>query len=223
MKGHLVQDLRVAFRLLAHAPRFTVPAVLALALGIGATSSVFSVVRGVMLKPLPYRDPARIVSIWETNVSRNQMRGIVADANFVEWRERNRSFEYLGMAGPARLNLTLNGQPYEIAGQLASADVFNALGAQPALGRTFTTDEDLQGNDNVIIVSHEFWRTRLGGGEVIDTAINADGRARTVVGVMAPEFTIEGQRADFYIPYGWTDEAMRAAQGRDRGARWTRS
>ena len=214
MTGPLIQDARVAIRLLIHTPRFTLPAVFALALGIGATSAVFSVVRGVMLKPLPYRDPARIVSIWEANVSRNQMRGIVAAANFVEWRERNRSFEYLGMTGPARLNLMLNGQPYEIAGQMASADVFNALGAQPALGRTFTTDEDLQGNDNVIIVSHEFWRTRLGAGGVIDTAINADGRARTVIGVMAPEFTIEGQRADFYIPYGWTTEVMRAAQGR---------
>ena len=92
------------------------PAVLALALGIGATSAIFSVVRGVMLKPLPYRDPDRIVSIWETNVSRNRPAGIVAAANFVAWRERNRSFDYLGMVGPSRLNMLLNGQPDEVPG-----------------------------------------------------------------------------------------------------------
>jgi putative ABC transport system permease protein len=215
MTSHLIQDVRVALRLLAYTPRFTVPAVLALALGIGATSSVFSVVRGVMLKPLPYQNPERIVSVWETNVSRNQLRGIVAAANFVEWRERNRSFEYLGMVGPGRLTVQLNGQPYEIAGLLASADVFKALGTSPELGRTFTPEEDLRGTDDVIIVSDEFWRSRLGGaGNVLGTTINADGRLRTVVGVMPSGFTIEGRKADFYITYGWTAEALRAVQGR---------
>jgi putative ABC transport system permease protein len=215
MTGQLAQDLRFAVRAFLRAPRFTVPAVLALALGIGATSAIFSVVRGVMLKPLPYRDPDRVVSIWETNVSRNNFRGIVAAANFVEWRERNRSFVNLGMVGPARLNILLNGQPYEISGLQASADAFLALGVQPILGRTFSPDEDLRNNDAVIVLSHEFWRTRMGGrSDVLGSSINANGRTRTVVGVMPPDFTIEGQRADFYIPYGWTIEALRAAQGR---------
>jgi putative ABC transport system permease protein len=215
MNGHLIQDIRVAIRLLIRTPRFTIPAVFALALAIGATSSIFSVVRGVMLKPLPYRDPARIVSIWETNVSRNQLRGIVAAANFVEWRERHRSFEYLGMTGPARLNFLLGGQPYELVGTVASADVFNALGTSPVLGRTFTSEEDLEGKDDVIVISDEFWRSRLGGtANVLGTTLNASGRPRTVVGVMPPGFTIEARQADFYITYGWTDEAMRAAQGR---------
>jgi putative ABC transport system permease protein len=215
MTGSLIQDLRFATRAFASAPRFTVPAVLALALGIGATSAIFSVVRGVMLKPLPYRDPDRIVSIWETNVSRGQLRGIVASANFVEWRERNRSFESLGMVGPTRLNILLNGQPDELSGLTASADVFAALGVQPALGRAYTTNEDLRGNDAVILLSHEFWQSRLGGrSDVLGSTINADGRPRTVLGVMARGFTIEGQRADFYIPYGWTIEALRASPGR---------
>ena len=215
MTGSLIQDLRFAARAFVRAPRFTVPAVLALALGIGATSAIFSVVRGVMLKPLPYRDPGRIVSIWETSVSRGQTRGIVAAANFVEWRERNRSFEYLGMVGPTRMNILLDGQPFEVTGLLASADVFSALGVRPALGRAFTTNEDLQGNDAVILLSHEFWQSRLNGrSDVLGSAINADGQSRTIVGVMAPGFTIEGQRAAFYIPYGWTVERLRAAQGR---------
>src|SRR5262245_36667914 len=215
MIGSLVQDLRFAARAFVRAPRFTIPAVIALALGIGATSAIFSVVRGVMLKPLPYRDPDRIVSIWETNVSRGQMRGIVAAANFVEWRERNRSFEYLGMVGPARLNILLNGQPLELTGLLTSADVFSALGAQPLLGRAFTASEDLDGNDAVIVLSHELWQSRLGGrSDVVGSTISANGRTRTVVGVMAPGFTIEGQRAAFYITYGWTIEQLRGAQGR---------
>jgi putative ABC transport system permease protein len=215
MTGNVFQDLRYAVRSFLRAPRFSVPAVLALALGIGATSAIFSVVRGVMLKPLPYRDAERVVSIWETNVTRNTLRGIVAASNFIEWRERNRSFEYLGMVGPARLNILLNGQPFEIAGQQASADVFPALGAQPAQGRAFTPNEDLRDNDAVILLSHEFWQSRLGGrADVLGTTIYANGRARTVVGIMPPDFTIEGQRAEFYVPYGWTIEALRAAPGR---------
>src|SRR5919112_6574622 len=112
MQGNLVQDLRFGTRSFLRAPRFTVPAVLALALGIGATSAILSVVRGVLLDPLPYRDPDRIVSIWEGNAARNRSRNVIASANFVAWKERNRSFEYLGMTGPARLNILLDGQPY---------------------------------------------------------------------------------------------------------------
>lgn len=215
MTGNLVQDLRFAVRSFLRSPRFTVPAVLALALGIGATSAIFSVVRGVLLEPLPYDDPGRIVSIWEANASRNRMRNVIGPANFVAWKERNRSFEYLGMVGPARLNIILNGQPYEVVGQSASSEVFGALGVQPALGRTYTAAEDLQGNDDVLVVSHEFWQSRLGGQpDILGAALNANGRLREVIGVMPPRFTIEGQKADFYGPYGWTLEALRSAPGR---------
>jgi putative ABC transport system permease protein len=215
MNGSFVQDVRFAWRSFLRAPRFTVPALVALALGVGATSAIYSVVHGVMLKPLPYRDPDRIVSIWETNVSRNRLRGIVAPANFIQWRERNRSFEHLGMVGPARLNVVLNGQPYEISGMQASADVFGALGVQPALGRVYTPDEDILDRDAVIVLSHQLWQSRLGGrSDVLGSQMTTNGRLRTVIGVMPPDFTIEGQRAEFYVPYGWTVEALRAAPGR---------
>ena len=213
MSGTFLQDLRFAARAFIRAPRFTIPAVIALALGIGATSAIFSIVRGVMLKPLPYRDPDRIVSIFET--TRTQTRGVVASANFIAWRERNRSFEYLGMVGPTRLTMLLNGQPLEVSGLLASAEVFRALGVEAAQGRTFTASEDLQGTDAVIILSHEFWQSRLAGrGDVLGSTIDADGRTRIVVGIMRPGFSIEGQRADFYITYGWTAERLREAIGR---------
>ena len=212
---NLVQDLRFAVRSFLRSPRFTVPAVLALALGIGATSAVYSVVQGVMLKPLPYRDPERIVSIWENNLRRNRPRNVVGAANFVAWQERNRSFEHLGMVGPERLNIVINDRPEEIVGLSASAEVFAALGVQPVMGRAYTTAEDLEGSDGVIVLSHEFWQTRLGGrSDVLGLTLTADTRARSVIGVMPPDFTIEGQRADFLVPYGWTIERLRAAMGR---------
>jgi putative ABC transport system permease protein len=215
MQGNLLQDLRFAARSFLRTPRFTVPAVLALALGIGATSAIFSVVRGVMLKPLPYRDPDRIVAVWEHNLKRNRPRNVIGAANFVEWRARNRSFEALGMVGPARLNLILNGQPEEVSGVSASSDVFHALGVAPALGRAYTATEDEEGNDAVIVLSHEFWQTRLGGrSDVLGQTLTANGRSRIVVGVLPPGFTIEGQKADFAIPYGWTMERLRASPGR---------
>src|SRR5215210_2150585 len=215
MKTSLLQDLRFGARSFLRAPRFTLPAVLALALGIGATSAIVSVVRGVLLEPLPYRDPDRIVSIWEANAARNRTRNVIAPANFVAWKERNRSFEYLGMSGPARLNIILDGQPYEVSGGAVSSDVFNALGVRPLLGRTFSAQEDLRGSDEVIVISYEFWQSRLGGrSDVLTSTINANGRPRTVIGVMPPRFTIEGQQSDFYVTYGWTVEQLRASPGR---------
>src|SRR5918995_39697 len=114
MDDSLLQDFRVGARSFLRTPRFTVPAVLALALGIGATTAIFSVIRGVMLEPLPYRDPDRIVVVWENNQRRNRPRNVIGAANFVAWRERNQSFSALGMVGPARLNLMLGGQPEEV-------------------------------------------------------------------------------------------------------------
>jgi putative ABC transport system permease protein len=209
----LLGDIRFAARSFLRAPRFTIPAVLALALGIGATSAIFSVIRGVVLRPLPYSQPDRIVAVFESNARRN--RNVIASGNFVEWRARNRSFSYLGMTGPMRLNLVVGDQPEEVAGMMASSDVFPALGVQPAIGRAYGPAEDEEGNDRVIVVSHDFWRTRLGSrSDAIGTTITTNGIPRTLVGVMPPDFTMLGQRADFLIPYGWTTAALRSAPGR---------
>jgi putative ABC transport system permease protein len=208
-------DLTIALRSFARTPRFTIPAVLALALGIGSTSAIFSVVRGVLLTPLPYRDPDRLVAIWESNVKSGRGRNVIGSANFVAWRERTRTLEHIGMTGRARFNLMLGGQPEEVAGLFASSDVFRALGTPPALGRAFTESEDEDGNDQVIILSHEFWRTRLGERtDIIGLKITTNGEPRTVVGVMPPRFTILGQKADFFVPYGWTIQQLRSSPGR---------
>ncbi len=215
MNSHLTRDIRVAARSFLRTPRFTIPALLALALGIGSTSAVFSVVRGVMLRPLPYTDPDRIVVVWENNLARSRPRNVIAPSNFVEWRERNRSFTHLGMATAFRLNFLLGGQPEEVVGTMASSDLFPVLGVTPALGRAYGASEDLENNDHVIIVSHEFWRTRLGGRtDVIGTSINTNGIQRTLIGVMPEGFTLFGEKTDFLVPYGWTLQGLRTTPGR---------
>jgi len=211
----MLQDLRFALRSFLRSPRFTIPAVLALALGIGSTSAIFSVVHGVILKPLPYRDPDRIVVVWENNLKRNRPRNVIGAANFLAWQERTTTLEHLGMVGPQRLNVMLGGQPEEITGVSASSQVFQALGVPPVIGRAYNESEDLEGHDDVIVLGYEFWRTRLNGREdVLGSTLVANGRPRTVIGVMPPDFTVVGQRANFLVPYGWTIERLRTAGGR---------
>jgi putative ABC transport system permease protein len=208
------RDVRHGVRLLQRAPGFTAAALVTLALGIGATSAIFSVVRTVMLAPLPYHEPDRIVAVWETNRG-GTSRNVIAPANFVAWRERARTLEHLGMVGPASVAMVINGQPDRIRGLTVSFDVFRALGVQPALGRAYTAEEDLGGKDAVIVLSHEFWQRRLGGrGDVLDLTLTTDAGPRTVIGVMPPGFTVVGQKADFLIPYGQTIEQLRAVRGR---------
>jgi predicted permease len=207
-----VRDLRHGARVLRRAPGFTAAALVTLALGIGATSAIFSVVRTVMLAPLPYHEPDRIVAVWETNRGGAQ-RNVIAPANFVAWRERSRTLEHLGMVGPGAVTLIVNGQPLEARGLTVSSDVFRALGVQPALGRAYTAQEDL--GNAVIVLSHEFWQRRLAGrGDVLGITLTTDGGPRTVIGVMPPGFTVVGQNADFLIPYGQTMEQLRAVRGR---------
>src|SRR5437867_5547681 len=207
-----VRDLRHGVRVLRRAPAFTAAALATLPHGIGATSAMFSVVRTVMLDPLPYREPDRIVAIWETNRG-GTSRNVIAPANFVAWRERTRTLEHLGMVGPAAVAMIVNGQPDEIKGLTASSDVFRALGVQPAIGRAYTAEEDI--GHAVIVLTHEFWQRRLGGRrDVLDITFATDDGPRTVIGVMPARFTMVGQKADFLIPYGQTMEQLRAVRGR---------
>jgi putative ABC transport system permease protein len=209
-----VRDLRHGFRGLRRAPGFTAAALVTLALGIGATSAIFSVVRTVMLAPLPYLEPDRIVAVWETNRG-GTTRNVIAPANFVAWRERSRTLDHLGMVGPVGIAMIINGQPLDVAGLTVSADVFRALGVQPALGRAYTAEEDVDGRNAVIVLTHEFWQRRLGGRrDVLALTIPTDDGPRTVIGVMPAGFTIVGQKADFLIPYGQTLEQLRVVRGR---------
>jgi putative ABC transport system permease protein len=207
-----VRDLRYGARVLRRAPGFTAAALLTLALGIGATSAIFSVVRTVMLEPLPYHQPDRVVTIWETNRG-GTSRNVIAPANFVAWRERTRTLEHLGMVGPGSVAMLIDGQPLDVDGLTVSSDVFRAIGVQPALGRAYTAEEDT--GNVVIVLSHEFWQTRLAGrADVLGVTLTTDDGPRTVIGVMPPGFTMVGQKASFLIPYGQTVEQLRGVRGR---------
>jgi putative ABC transport system permease protein len=209
-----LRDIRHGVRMLRRSPGFTVAALITLALGIGATAAIFSVVRTVLLEPLPYREPDRVVTVWETNRGAT-VRNVIAPANFVAWRERTRTLDHLGMVGPVTVAMVVNGQPLDVSGLTVSSEVFSALGVQPALGRPYTADEDTGSHDRVIVLSNEFWQARLGGRrDILDTTIATEDGPRTVIGVMPPRFTIAGQKADFMVPYGQTLEQLRAVRGR---------
>jgi putative ABC transport system permease protein len=166
-----------------------------------------------MLEPLPYRDPDRIVAVWETNRG-GTSRNVIAPANFVAWRERTRTLEHLGMVGPTNLVVIVDGQPSNVSGLTMSADAFTALGVQLALGRAYIVEEDLAGRSTVIVLSYEFWQSRLGGRDVLGMTLSTGSGPTTVIGVMPPEFTVVGQKANFLVPYGQTLEQLRAVSGR---------
>ncbi len=212
----ILQDARHAVRSLRHRPGFTAIAVLTLALGIGANAAVFSVIYGVLLKPLPYKAPERLVQIWETNPPRNWTSATVAPANLLDWRARSRSFEgiayYLGSdgKGPGTTDATLTGggEPERIRGMSVSANFFSVLGAGAAYGRTFNPDEEMRGRTGVLVLSDGFWRRRFGADPaVIGGRIDLDGGQHEVLGVMPPGFHVPGAVVDFWAPHLF-DEAQ---------------
>jgi putative ABC transport system permease protein len=215
----ILQDALYAVRSLRHRPGFTAIAVLTLALGIGANAAVFSVIYGVLLKPLPYKEPDRLVQIWETNPPRNWTSATVAPANLVDWRARSRSFEgiayYLGTdgKGPGTTDATLTGggEPERIRGMSVSANFFSVLGSAAAYGRTFNPDEELRGRTGVLVLSDGFWRRRFAGDpSVVGRRIDLDGDQREVLGVMPPGFHVPGAQVDFWAPHLFDEAQFRS-------------
>src|SRR5262245_22685803 len=138
--GLLIQDVRYALRTLARNPAFTAIAVIALALGIGANTAIFSVVNSILLRPLPFKAPDRLVMIWEKNIPRSRDRNVVSPANFLDWREQNKSFEqvaaYSFINSPLNLS-TADSEPERVMASIGTAALFDVLGVQPILGRQF--------------------------------------------------------------------------------------
>ena len=196
--NHLLQDLRYAFRLLMKNPGFAVIAVLTLALGIGANTAIFSVVNGVLLRPLPFRDPSRLVLVAEKSpfptVSTSYQ-------NFVDWRDQSRSFESMEATRSATITLTGAGEPERLNAQFATAGLFPMLGIGAHLGRAFLPEEDRPNGTPVVLLSYGLWQRRFGGSqEIIGKPINLDSRPYTVVGVLPAGFQIL-QPADVFLPF----------------------
>jgi len=208
MLGDLVRDFRYAARSLARSPGFTVVAVAVLALGIGATSAIFSLVSAVWLRPLPFADAERIVTLWVdlTRVGGPETVNI-APANFVDWQERSHSFESMSALEPMDFNLTGDGgEPERLAGLRASPNLFETIGLMPILGRTFTADDDA--NDPVVI-SEGFWLRRLGGDPAaVGRTITLDGSPHLVVGVVPRDFRFPNGEVDVFVPTVWAPDML---------------
>ena len=160
----LLQDLRYGIRLMRRAPGFAAAVTLTMALGLGATTAMFSVVYGVVLKPLPYREPDRLVNIWTVAFSRGLPRGFVAMANVYDFKARNHVFEDIAaLRAVANFNLTGEGEPERLNGSRVSANLFPVLGVTALVGRTFTEVEDEIGHEHVAILSYGLWQRRFGG------------------------------------------------------------
>ena len=184
--GEIVRDLSHAFRSLLRQPLFTLTAVVTLALGIGANASIFSVVYGFLLRPLPYAEDGRLVMIWSANPARGWQHTDVSLSDAVDWKERTGVFEDLAMANRASFNLTGGDQPERVTGMKVSANLFRVLGTPPAVGRDFEEGEAGPGGPRVAIVSWGLWQRRLGGDPgAIRTEIHLDGEVYTVVGVLS--------------------------------------
>ncbi len=206
-------DIRFALRTLRKNPGFTAIVMVTLALGIGATTAIFTLVDAIMLRPYPYADMDRIVMVAETTRT-GQMLSI-AWANFQDWREQNQVFEHLGIYRGTVINLTGGDQPERLIASLVSSDVFKALGLQAEIGRVFTSDEDRPGPPRVTVVSERFWRSHLGGdASAVGRTLVLDGEPHTVVGVMPAGMRFPSRTTDVWLPVGLFVSTFPA----DRGA-----
>src|SRR2546422_10677379 len=202
------QDIRYAIRGLGRNPGFTLVTVVTLALGIGANSAIFSVVNTVLLKPLPYRNPAGLVKVWThfTGIGLPNDQNWFSSPEFRDLRERNRSLADAAVISPGRYSLGVSGNPQSVNGATVSPSLFTLLGVSPQLGRTFTSEEAEQGHDRVVILGHGLWQRAFGADPQIagkDLAI--DGRSCTVIGVMPQGF-------DYPAPSElWTPQVFVAA------------
>jgi len=197
----LWHDLRYSFRLLARKPAFTIVALLALAIGIGANSVIFSVVNSVLLRPLPYKEPDRLVMVWEEATSIGFPENTPAPANFIDWRDQNRVFESMAATASERYNITGDGEPEKVEGLRATASLFPMLGVEPIMGRWIDADEDREGANRVVMLSYGLWQRRFGGDAgIIGKSITLDDQNYTVIAVMPSYFNFPIRGFDLWIP-----------------------
>jgi putative ABC transport system permease protein len=210
---NLLKDLRYGFRMLAKKPAFTAVAVLALALGIGANTAIFSVVNTVLLKPLPFKNPDQLMMVWEENSKLGFPKDTPAPANFVDWKDQNQVFEEMAAIADQTFNLTGVGEPEKLEGQRVSASFFPMLGVEPALGRSFLAEEDRAEGERVVIISSGLWQRRFGSDpNIVGKQLTLNGQSYTVVGVLQksfqfpdPEQSAREERA-VWVPIAFSSE-----------------
>jgi putative ABC transport system permease protein len=202
----LIGDLRFALRSFRKSPGFVAGVVLTLALGIGGTTAIFSVVYAVLLKPLPFPAPDRLVQLWEKNPERGWTFADAAPANFLDWRQRAKSFTDVTACGSFGnpISLAGDGDPESLTSWAIYPNFFSVLGVPPLYGRGFTEDEAWQGKVESVVVSYGLFRRRFGGDPgLVGRTVELNGRARTVVGVMPPGFSFPQEGIDLWYPFDW--------------------
>src|SRR5678816_3273176 len=212
----LWQDIKYGARMLFKNPGITAIVILALALGIGANTAIFSVVNSVLLRPLPYAESDRLVFLNEKSAVLDEMS--ISYPNFEDWRAQNQAFERIGVYNRASYNLTGNGEAERIVTGQVSADLFSVLRVNPLLGRVFTNDEDKPGGTPVVVLSYALWQRRFGGQQsVLDQPITLNGKSYTVIGIM-PETYAYPSRVEMWVPVGQlSDQASWKQRGNHPG------
>src|SRR5688572_17803973 len=196
-----LRDLRLGFRLLLRAPGFAITAVLTLALGIGATTALFTVVNAVLLEPLPFPDSNKLVQVWRSELPALTL-GSASYGRYLDWRQHQRVFTDLGAWSPRGVTMSGPQGPERLPGATASASFFKVMGAPPVIGRYFSDDDDRMGADRVVVISEGLWRRRFQESAlVLGTAVQVDGEQYTVIGV-APSGFSEVWRLDVWLALG---------------------
>jgi predicted permease len=208
----LWQDTRYAARVLWKSPGFTLVAVLAVALGVGANTAIFSVVNAVLLRPLNYKDPGQLVLI-NHNYQKIDLKASVSAPGYIYYRDNAKSFSDVSAFTGWNVNLTGEGEPERLQGMSVTSNLFPSLGAEAAQGRTFTAEENQTGNNKVVVLSDAFWRRRFGGVPVVGKSITLNGEPYTVVGIMPPAFPFGrefgGQQSpDLWSPLTFTPQQL---------------
>ena len=194
------RDIRHALRMILRAPGFSLIAILTFAVGIGVNTAVFSVVNGVLLRPLPYPNADRITMLWVDNRRQGIREDITSYPAYMDWKTQGTSYEHMAGFTPAAYSLTGSGEPERLNGAQATASFFDVMGVQPILGRLYTLEHETPGKDSVVVISHGLWQRRFGGvSDVLGRTINLNGRAREVIGVMPASFRWP-DRAELWTP-----------------------
>ncbi len=198
----LFQDVSYGFRTLLKSPGSTLVAVVALALGIGANTAIFSVVNAVLLRPLPYHDPEHLVVVWITKLNKGILQEYVSPPDYRDWVQQNRVFDKMA-ALKTQPSVVTGGQlPERVETALVSASTFELLGVKAAMGRTFFSNEDQAGQNHVAVLSHGLWQRRFGGDPgVLGKTVIVDGNSFTIVGVMRPDFHLLDTPSELWMPY----------------------
>ncbi len=215
----LARDLRYAIRSLRRSPTFALVAIVTLALGIGASTAIFTVVNGVLLRPLAYPEPERLVRLWETIPKESVHRNVVNPWNFLDWQARTQTFESMAAVTSAQtVNLSGDGEPVSVSGVGVTASFFDVLRVRPEIGRTFTREEEVLGRGLVVILSHELWQSRFGADKgILGKKLVLNGAAMSVIGVMPPRFSFPKLSADLWLPLP-IDHSANWQGGRSFGA-----